>query len=47
LEENARTVIDAIAKARPASVRGKYMINCAISTTMSPSVKIDLKGLTT
>lgn len=47
LEENARTVIDAIAKARPASVRGKYMINCAISATMSPSVKIDLKGLTT
>jgi large subunit ribosomal protein L1 len=48
LEENARTVIEAIAKARPASVRGKYMINCAISSTMSPSVKIDLnKALAT
>lgn len=43
IEENARSVIETIGRARPASLRGKYMLNCAISTTMSPSVKIDLK----
>lgn len=47
LEENARAVIEAISKARPASVRGKYIHNIAISSTMSPSVKIDLKELAT
>lgn len=43
IEENARSVIETVGRARPASLRGKYMLNCAISTTMSPSVKIDLK----
>lgn len=47
IEENARAAIEAIMKARPASVKGKYIQNLAISATMSPSVKIDLKELAT
>ncbi|SPE52396.1 50S ribosomal subunit protein L1 [Verrucomicrobia bacterium] len=43
LEENARSVIDAIVKARPHSVKGTYINSCTISATMSPPVKVDLK----
>ena len=43
IEENARAVIEAVVKARPASVRGIYVHSCAISLTMSPAVRVDLK----
>lgn len=43
IEENARAVIDAVIKARPASVRGAYVQSCTLSATMSPPVRIDLK----
>ena len=43
LEENARAVIDAVAKARPNSVKGTYLQSCALSTTMSPAVRVDLR----
>ena len=43
IEENARAVIDAVLKARPASVRGAYVQSCTLSATMSPPVRIDLK----
>lgn len=43
IEENARVVIESIFKARPASVRGRFVLNCAISSTMSPPVRIDLR----
>lgn len=43
IEENARSVIEAVAKARPNSIKGVYIVSCTISTTMSPPVKIDLK----
>ncbi|NGO38674.1 50S ribosomal protein L1 [Limisphaera ngatamarikiensis] len=45
IEENARAAIDAVAKARPASLRGRYIHSCAISTTMSPSIRLDLRDL--
>src|SRR6478736_3693689 len=35
LEENARAVIEAIAKARPHTVKGAYIQTCTISATMS------------
>ncbi|MGC8829937.1 MAG: 50S ribosomal protein L1 [Verrucomicrobiia bacterium] len=47
IEENARAAIEAIVKARPASLKGKYIHNVAISATMSPSVKIDQKDILT
>jgi len=45
IEENARAAIDAVVKAKPASVRGRYVHSCAISSTMSPSVRLDLRDL--
>jgi large subunit ribosomal protein L1 len=47
IEENARAVIEAIAKARPQSIKGTYMITCTLSATMSPPVRIDLKEYST
>ncbi len=43
IEENARAVIEAVAKARPSGVKGTFMQSCTISATMSPGVRIDLK----
>src|SRR6201996_2682308 len=35
IAENARVVIEAVAKARPSSVKGSYLQSCTISATMS------------
>ncbi|HVM49320.1 MAG TPA: 50S ribosomal protein L1 [Candidatus Acidoferrum sp.] len=43
IEENARSVIDAVAKARPHSVKGIYIQSCTLSATMSPPVRVDTK----
>lgn len=45
IEENARAVIEAVVKARPASVRGQYIRSCTLSATMSPPVRLDLREL--
>ena len=41
LEENLGTLMDALAKARPASAKGSYMRTVTLSSTMSPGVKIN------
>jgi len=41
--ENARAVIEAVIKARPASVKGQYVESCTLSATMSPPVKVDVR----
>src|SRR5713226_7806626 len=43
IEENARAVIDAVAKARPNSIKGTYIRSCTLSASMSPPVRLDLK----
>src|SRR5438094_6358482 len=43
IEENARAVIDAVAKARPHGVKGTYIQSCTLSATMSPPVRVDVK----
>jgi large subunit ribosomal protein L1 len=43
LEENARAVMDAVAKARPHTMKGTYVNSCTISATMSPPVRVDIK----
>jgi large subunit ribosomal protein L1 len=43
IAENARAVIEAVAKARPSSVKGSYLHSCTLSATMSPPVRIDLR----
>ena len=45
IEENARAVIEAVDKARPSAAKGRYMLACTLSTTMSPPVRVDLKPL--
>jgi len=43
LEENARAVIEAVAKAKPAVVKGTYIHSCTLSATMSPPVRVDVR----
>lgn len=43
--DNVRSVVDAVAKARPASVRGHFIQSCTLSATMSPAVHLDLRDL--
>jgi len=43
LVENAQSAIEAVVKSRPSSLKSKYINNCVISATMSPSIKLDLK----
>jgi large subunit ribosomal protein L1 len=41
LVENAKTLIDAIVKAKPSAAKGKYIRSLYVCSTMGPSVKID------
>jgi len=47
IEENARSVIEAVVKARPHSMKGAYIHTCTISSTMSPPVRVDVKEFAT
>ncbi|MFA6315879.1 MAG: 50S ribosomal protein L1 [Elusimicrobiota bacterium] len=38
---NAKSVLDAIIKARPSSAKGIYMMSVTLSSTMGPGVKLD------
>lgn len=41
LLDNARTVVEAIVRAKPATAKGTYLKKISISATMSPSVRVD------
>jgi len=41
--QNTREFVGAVMKARPATLKGRYIISVFISTTMSPSVKLNLQ----
>ena len=41
LVENVEAVLRELQRVRPAAAKGTYMQSCSISSTMSPSVKID------
>src|SRR5713101_3741967 len=41
ITENARALIEAVAKARPSTAKGKYMKKVNIAATMSPGVLLD------
>lgn len=42
LEENFNAIYDVIAKSRPAAVKGAFIKNAVLSTTMGPGIKISL-----
>ena len=41
LVENARVCMDAILKAKPASVKGTYLKKMTVSSTMSPGIRVN------
>jgi len=43
INENARAVIEAVHKARPASARGVFVRTITLSLTMSPAVRVDIR----
>lgn len=43
LEENYKTVIDAIIKAKPAVAKGQYIRSVAVAKTMGPSIYVNQK----
>ena len=45
IEENFKTFVETINKAKPASAKGRYIKNAAISLTMSPSLTLDSSEL--
>jgi large subunit ribosomal protein L1 len=46
LKENILTVVSAIIKDRPATVKGNYMRSITLTTTMNPSVKLNVNSVT-
>lgn len=45
LVQNAKSLIDAVIRARPASAKGRYLRSVAISSTMGPGIEIDVNQL--
>ena len=45
LYENFKVVYDTLMKARPSTIKGSYVKNIAVSSTMGPGVKIDLQQI--
>jgi large subunit ribosomal protein L1 len=46
LVENAKAIVNAILKAKPATSKGRYLKRVHISSTMGPSVKVDVSSVT-
>ena len=44
LVENLKAFVEAIMKVKPSTVKGAYVKNVSISSTMGPGVKIDLNS---
>jgi len=44
--ENAQSVIEAVVRNRPASVKGVFVRSCTLSLTMSPPLRLDLRQFT-
>jgi large subunit ribosomal protein L1 len=42
LAENAKTLIDAVMRAKPSSAKGKYVKNATISSTMGPGIRLNV-----
>ena len=42
LAENIKSFVGLINKTKPSAVKGKYILNIAVSTTMGPGIKVDV-----
>ncbi|PID67713.1 MAG: hypothetical protein CR968_05295 [Flavobacteriia bacterium] len=45
MAENAKELITTIKKLKPATAKGDYMKSIYLSSTMSPSINIDIKSV--
>ena len=45
LIENITYVVNVITKAKPATVKGKYIQNISLSTTMGPGIHVDQNSI--
>lgn len=45
LVQNARSLIEAVQRAKPAAAKGRYLRGVAISSTMGPGIKVDVTQL--
>jgi large subunit ribosomal protein L1 len=46
LKENVTAFLDSIARARPSSLKGRYVRHIGLSSTMGPGVTVDVQTLT-
>ena len=46
IAENARAFVSAVLKLKPQTLKGTYLKSATICTTMSPALKLDIKGFT-
>jgi len=44
LLDNLNAITDAIAKARPSTVKGTYIVNCVVTSTMGPAIPVTFPG---
>jgi large subunit ribosomal protein L1 len=44
LNENFKALVDALVRAKPAAAKGVYLKNIAVSSTMGPSVRVNLSS---
>ena len=45
LQDNFQTLIDAILKAKPATLKGQYLRSVTLTSTMGPGVKLNVTQL--
>ncbi|NMP38058.1 MAG: 50S ribosomal protein L1 [Clostridiales bacterium] len=41
LSENFNTLLEAVAKAKPAAAKGQYIRSCVVATTMGPGIRVN------
>jgi large subunit ribosomal protein L1 len=46
LSTNVNSLLNELMRAKPAAAKGRYMVSAYVSSTMSPSVKLDTSSLT-
>lgn len=46
LQENAKAIVESVNKAKPSTSKGRYLKGLYISSTMGPSIKVDINSVT-